>query len=140
MIPEVPAHLLQQYLLANTPSYLFKALQGDPYVASLKAAAPEQDLREFVSTQPTEGRSARRALQTYAALFVLFQTAASDAAKIKDAEASKLPWALALLSLARTLGPKNNMIQLTVPSVRGDPPIGSKDSWSFSNINFELPQ
>jgi hypothetical protein len=92
----LPDEIVEAYVFANTPAYLFRKLSGSEFI--LKLMTREQaDLISLIDAPTSE--SVESIALAYAALFALLRKNIDQSVARKLSGAKKLEWAPALISL-----------------------------------------
>lgn len=128
MKPNLPRHLLEAYMLANTPGFLYRKVRSDGAVKEMRVTLGTKRLCELATEQASGRRSFEDEALAYCALVSLFDSEATPQEKLHCAELSRLPWAFELLSLSRTSTTSMTYAQTTVPSLR--PPLDIESAQS----------
>jgi len=117
-----PPELLESYLFANTPAYLFRAMTQNKYLEQLKRL-PSESLRALIDQIGEIPATISQVVNGYCALVALcLQPATPLEEKSAAVRASKLPWASALFSLAQSrLSVSTNFSTLPIPTVKQTP-------------------
>lgn len=132
---KIPQSLVEAYVVANTPAYLYKAIRFDPYVIHMTNTKDEKEIADYIERFATKGeRNIYDVVAEYCALIAFFlKDSTKQAEMLRVAEKSKLPWALPILSLAKDQKQNNNMTNLDMPSIVDNEITGSHIS---SSNNF----
>lgn len=137
MTQNVPQNLLESYVVANTPAYLFKSFSSDNYLQRLI----HEDKNQLLDFVKDIGSKTRLDLQdvawAYCVLIAFFNSeSATESEMFAAAEMSRLPWAMPILALAKARRRKNNIVNLTVPEIRDSNLMGTNSASSFNIVNF----
>lgn len=110
--------LVETYLFANTPAYLFKRLRSNPSVQRMANRYQPAELMEFYQAKAA-GRDldARDIAAGYAALVALAIQASGEAqTSLKQARSPHLPWGPRIIELAAVQTPRVTRQSFNVPS------------------------
>lgn len=137
MNTQVPQSLLEKYVVANTPAFLFKSLRSDAFVKGLQSKGKDE-LQKYFEKGNKEERDIQDIVYAYCALIALFLSDDSSGSEnFEVAERSRLSWALPILTLSKSFNKKNNFSELSAPRIIDTSIFGSHRGSSFNTINLK---
>ncbi len=114
MIKRVPEEILESYVFANTPSYLFKKMNASDYVLQLTNENTNILFKMLDEANPDKPSTIPSA---YAALLALLRKNV-DESKLREKDGlNKLEWGSAIIKIFQQKSPSTNQKTFRVPSM-----------------------